>query len=581
MDNVEISIMGSSFWNNTVFKDGAGVLVLGNLYANISSSYFWNNYINNLDEKGNIISTELNNIACGTTGSTVYWEEDNCNICSIKDGSSIQFTKKKDKYYPCGEGPSFLTLLITFCILVGVGTIFIVILSVSFFSSYLNQKNLILRKKKTPNILTINAFEEEKRVDILNPFFSYSENTSRDDNSESNEINGSLDDISLDNLVVNSSTCTTVIEEKIENNEICSKTNQNSASEKPRSVSPVYGYPRFQEKTSPNLQNRKNHNKKEISHLRNVSGSFTDLNSAFLKYIQYKELEIDTKNPVGIGSFGIVYKGTWRNNEVAIKKFIKPLNEEQLEQFIIEAQMMRDVCNHKNVIKLFGVCIESPHYCIITPFYKNGSIKDYYIDNKDRKQWKWSDLIKVAKQTAAGIDHLHMENMIHRDIAARNILLNNNLQVRISDFGLARVINNVDYAQTNSSIGAVAWMANESIVERKYSRMSDSYSFGVFLWEICFRKTPFEGIQPIHIALRKVTKNENPPLFKSIDCNPLLIYSPDQEEEECYSSQKFVPIKLLSLIHSCWNIEPTQRPDFSSIYKTLSQLYEEYLDLEK
>eukprot|EP01091_Cochliopodium_minus_P012953 TRINITY_DN4053_c0_g1_i1.p1 TRINITY_DN4053_c0_g1~~TRINITY_DN4053_c0_g1_i1.p1 ORF type:complete len:919 (-),score=241.13 TRINITY_DN4053_c0_g1_i1:62-2818(-) len=576
LDNVEISINGSLFWNNTVFKDGAGVLMLGNLYANITSSFFWNNYINNVDDKGNVISTILNNIACGTTGSTsptIYWENGDCNICSIKNSASLQFQpKNEDKYYPCGQGPSFLTLLITFCILAGVGTIVIVIMSVCFCSSYLTQKKLFLRRKR-PNLI-MEMDSEEKKI-VINPFSNSSDsslNSQKEDTDfdlvpNNRDPTHTDDDLSLDDFIGHSGELdsnTIVLDEKIESNNPASFFSQ-----------PIVGYPKyFDKQTKIHIKSTKKSQKKLNA------TSVGNLDSMFLKFIPYKDLEVDTKNPVGVGSFGIVYRGVWRNTEVAIKKLIKSLNNEQLEQFILEAQLLREVSNHKNIINLFGVCVEKPNYCLVTPYYKNGSIKDYYIDHRERKQWKWSEITKIAKQTAAGIDHLHKENVIHRDIAARNVLLNNNLQARISDFGLARVINNVDYAQTNSSIGAVAWMSYESIVERKYSRYSDSYSFGVFLWELCYRKTPFEGVQPIHIALKKVTKNENPPLFLTTDCAPALFDPLDFDPNHKFDLLH-VPHGLSTLILSCWAKEPTHRPDFYSIFKTLSSLYDEYLLMEK
>jgi serine/threonine protein kinase len=97
--------------------------------------------------------------------------------------------------------------------------------------------------------------------------------------------------------------------------------------------------------------------------------------------------------------------------------------------------------------------------------------------------------------------HLHRENIIHRDLAARNILIDDNDAVRITDFGLARFVQQ-SVANTNSNIGAVAWMSPEAVTKRQYSQKSDVWSFGVTLWEMCTGELPFSGMEPIQVAVQ-------------------------------------------------------------------------------
>eukprot|EP01117_Protostelium_nocturnum_P019044 TRINITY_DN8135_c0_g1_i2.p1 TRINITY_DN8135_c0_g1~~TRINITY_DN8135_c0_g1_i2.p1 ORF type:complete len:220 (+),score=68.57 TRINITY_DN8135_c0_g1_i2:44-661(+) len=143
---------------------------------------------------------------------------------------------------------------------------------------------------------------------------------------------------------------------------------------------------------------------------------------------------------------------------------------------------------------------------------------------------------------AKGMLHLHMEKIVHRDLAVRNILLSKHLEAKVSDFGLSRESKAVDSAAvTSTTVGPLKWMAPESITERKYSSKSDTWSFGVVIWEILTCEEPFGDSTPIEAALRVTSKKER--LKIPVSCPP----------------------KLEKLMKECWKEEAEDRPDFSQI----------------
>jgi hypothetical protein len=235
------------------------------------------------------------------------------------------------------------------------------------------------------------------------------------------------------------------------------------------------------------------------------------------KEIDYEELDLDPE-PIGSGAFGLVYRATWRGSQgwythcllaclltrqahaVAVKKFIGALNPNGVKEFRAEAQLLHGVGNHPNIIFLFGACTQGPNYCLVLPYYKRGSVRDYFKAMPEEKR-TWGFVRSIAQQIVAGMIHLHRENIIHRDLAARNILIDDNDSVRITDFGLARFVQK-SVANTNSNIGAVAWMSPEAVTKRQYSQKSDVWSFGVTLWEMCTGDLPFSGMEPIQVAVQ-------------------------------------------------------------------------------
>jgi len=249
---------------------------------------------------------------------------------------------------------------------------------------------------------------------------------------------------------------------------------------------------------------------------------------------------------IGSGTYGSVWKGKWHSTNVAIKKLIlNDTNEndlnKQIEEFKSEIKLMINLRSHKNVIQLYGICYNP--ILIVLEFMENGNLLNLL--KKKGKEFENELRNKIIKGIIAGMIHLHKEGIIHRDLSSRNILLNDNFESKISDFGYSRILkssnNNEEIGQTKSEVGPLRWMSPESLNQKIYSKSSDIWSFGVLIWE-CLNsgKTPYEeydSFQAAHLVANGSLKLELP------------INKP----------------KFSSLMNQCFQINPKQRPTFIEI----------------
>jgi len=156
--------------------------------------------------------------------------------------------------------------------------------------------------------------------------------------------------------------------------------------------------------------------------------------------------------------------------------------------------------------------------------------------------------MNIAKGIAAGMLHLHREGIVHRDLATRNILLGSGNQVKISDFGLSRNTGDANSSdQTKSDTGPLKWMAPEAIRNREYSRSSDSWAFGVTLYELVARSEPYVGLDPVQAALQ-------------VTHSGLRLEIP-----------KYTPFILAEIMRGCFEYDPARRPDFQYICKRMQE----------
>ncbi|WMV13291.1 hypothetical protein MTR67_006676 [Solanum verrucosum] len=261
--------------------------------------------------------------------------------------------------------------------------------------------------------------------------------------------------------------------------------------------------------------------------------------------IDHQLLKFEYK--IASGSYGDLYKGTYCSQEVAIKILkSERLNAELQTEFAQEVYIMRKV-RHKNVVQFIGACTRPPNLCIVTEYMSGGSVYDYL--HKQRGSFKLPTLLKVAIDVSKGMNYLHQNNIIHRDLKAANLLMDENEVVKVADFGVARV-----KAQTGvmtAETGTYRWMAPEVIEHKPYDHKADVFSFGVVLWELLTGKIPYEYLTPLQAAIGVVQKGLRPTI------------------------PKHTPLKLAELLETCWQQDPTSRPDFSAIVDILQQIAKE------
>ncbi|KAG7978083.1 hypothetical protein I3843_05G064500 [Carya illinoinensis] len=195
------------------------------------------------------------------------------------------------------------------------------------------------------------------------------------------------------------------------------------------------------------------------------------------------------ENKLGRGGFGPVYKGKLLNGEEIAMKMLSKRSGQGLEEFRNEATLIAKL-QHRNLVRLLGCCIEQNEKILIYEYMPNKSL-DFYIFDADpikKKMLDWGTRMRIIEGVAQGLLYLHQYSrlrIIHRDLKPSNILLDGEMNPKISDFGMARIVgDNATHADTNRIVGTYGYMAPEYAMEGRYSIKSDVFSFGVLLLEI-------------------------------------------------------------------------------------------------
>ncbi|KAM3701569.1 hypothetical protein ACB094_05G183000 [Castanea mollissima] len=192
-------------------------------------------------------------------------------------------------------------------------------------------------------------------------------------------------------------------------------------------------------------------------------------------------------NKLGEGGFGTVYKGILSDGKQVAVKRLSGCSEQGSREFTTEVLLIMKV-QHKNLVKLLGFCIDREEKLLIYEYMPNSSLDYSLCDANRRKQLNWSRRINIINGIARGLLYLHEDSrlrIIHRDLKPSNVLLDNDMNPKISDFGMARIIEgNEREADTTKIVGTYGYMAPEYAMNGLYSIKSDVYSFGVLLLEI-------------------------------------------------------------------------------------------------
>lgn len=264
--------------------------------------------------------------------------------------------------------------------------------------------------------------------------------------------------------------------------------------------------------------------------------------------IDYNTLTLG-KN-LGQGGFGVVFQGTWRHNDVAIKQLlIDDLSSDASKEFETEVQVMGKL-HCPNIISFYGYSL-SPKYCIVMEYMPKGSLFSVL---RSGHPLEWNLRIKIATDIACGLAFLHQEKILHRDVKSLNVLLDENLKAKLTDFGLSKIKNESHTCtSTKNAVGSLAWMAPE-LFNRKavYTQKSDIYSLGITLWELVSRKIPFSDAN-------------DPALIPS--------WVENGEREEIPVN---CPKKLSTLIQACWEGDADKRPDAEAVVTFLKSDCDEF-----
>ncbi|KAL2089702.1 hypothetical protein ACEWY4_014390 [Coilia grayii] len=245
---------------------------------------------------------------------------------------------------------------------------------------------------------------------------------------------------------------------------------------------------------------------------------------------------------------------------VAIKALKDFSGAQQWADFQAEAARVAEL-QHPNVVCLLGVVTQEQPVCMLFEFLPQGDLHEFLVmrsphsdvgcsSDEDggtvRSSLDHGDFLHLATQVAAGMEYLAAHFFVHKDLAARNVLVGEQLHVKISDLGLSREIYASDYYRTQSkALLPIRWMPPEAIAYGKFSTDSDVWSFGVLLWEIfSFGLQPYYGCSNQEV-MEMVRKRQVLPC-----------------PEDC-------PPRVYSLMAECWHEGPAQRPRFKDLHTRL------------
>ncbi|XP_037089033.1 activated Cdc42 kinase-like isoform X2 [Pollicipes pollicipes] len=260
---------------------------------------------------------------------------------------------------------------------------------------------------------------------------------------------------------------------------------------------------------------------------------------------------------LGTGEFGVVQQGVWTNEEghriqVAIKCLSKQRMQSNPTEFLKEATIMHNI-EHEHIVRLYGVVLDTNALMLVTELAPLRSLLECLKEPNLRASFPVLTLCGFAIQICDGMQYLESKRLIHRDLAARNILVFSKNTIKISDFGLSRMLGvGKDYYQTNFNVNLklpIAWCAPECINYLRFTSSSDVWAYGVTLWEMFSY-----GFQPwAALTGQQILEAIDEPNFQRLE-------QPDTCPKDCYN-----------LMIKCWQHDPNKRPNFRDLAEMLPE----------
>eukprot|EP01114_Cavostelium_apophysatum_P003938 TRINITY_DN1406_c0_g3_i2.p1 TRINITY_DN1406_c0_g3~~TRINITY_DN1406_c0_g3_i2.p1 ORF type:complete len:326 (-),score=113.24 TRINITY_DN1406_c0_g3_i2:180-1157(-) len=264
-----------------------------------------------------------------------------------------------------------------------------------------------------------------------------------------------------------------------------------------------------------------------------------------LWHIDYNELQ--QKEVLGKGFFGEVRKAVWKGTDVAVKVIYRESfgSQNDLSIFTKEISILSRL-RHPNVILFLAACNQGVNRCIVTEYMANGSLYNLIHHNWDTLEKNPMLKYKMICDIAKGMTYLHDVSILHRDLTPKNILLDSNLNCKVSDFGLSILADAGE--QVTTSLGCLPYQSPEVFRGDVYSEVADVYSFGCIVYELVTGSEPQKGTPPLKFANMVAYEDFRPEIPEAV-----------------------LP-KYRQLITDCWTAAPSHRPKFKNILSDLQQL---------
>jgi serine/threonine protein kinase len=270
----------------------------------------------------------------------------------------------------------------------------------------------------------------------------------------------------------------------------------------------------------------------------------TELNQPDSSEWEIAEAQLNFHDKIASGAFGVLYRGHYCGQEVAIKVLKtgeKASAEEVQREFAQELRILKKV-RHKNIVQLIGAMTKPPRLCLVTEFMKGGSALQFL---HKHAPLKLPTLLRMSLGVAKGMDYLHKVSVVHRDLKTANLLMDENDVVKVADFGVARVTS-TDGTCMTAETGTYRWMAPEVIAHQHYTHKCDVFSYGILLWELVSGgDIPYSGYTPLQAAVGVVQRGLRPAVPQT--CHPV----------------------IAQVMQYCWQPDPNARPEFEQVVELL------------
>nr|AMM42818.1 LRR-RLK [Vernicia fordii] len=281
--------------------------------------------------------------------------------------------------------------------------------------------------------------------------------------------------------------------------------------------------------------------------------------------------KLDIRHVVAHGTYGTVYRGTYDDQDVAVK--LLDWGEDGIatttETAALRASFQQEVAvwhklDHPNVTKFVGASMGTSNLkvpikdsdgqesfpsracCVVVDYLAGGTLKQYLIRNR-RKKLAYKVVIQLALDLSRGLSYLHSKKIVHRDVKTENMLLDTHRTLKIADFGVARVEAQNPRDMTGET-GTLGYMAPEVLDGKPYNRRCDVYSFGICLWEIYCCDMPYPDLSFADVSSAVVRQNLRP------------------EIPRC------CPSSLAGIMRKCWDANPEKRPEMSEVVRMLEAI---------
>ena len=282
------------------------------------------------------------------------------------------------------------------------------------------------------------------------------------------------------------------------------------------------------------------------------------------KFISLNEISYSKKDLIYSNDICELFKGKCLHLNVCIKVYSKISKLEEKDKLNLQNEILISLLvNHPNIINIIGISssLDNETIFIIEEYLKKNSLKNY-LENKS-VNLNLINKLNLIYDISKAIYYLHSREpkILHRDLKSSNILLDNNLNCKLCDFGLSKLIyNNISNYQTNST-STLYWMSPEFLCDGIFNEFSDIYSFAILIWEIMTRDTvPYKNVNQMDFILgnKEIIDNKRP------ETN-LEIFN------ECP--------EIKDLIEKMWNTDWNKRPKIKDVVCVLENIYEKYEEI--